>query len=597
MGTGASRYKRWRLAGIIFCLYYGLLLSAGGMFIGADFIPRFFWITGFYGLFVGMVMLWVSKTTQKYIFGHVHRLVSAPEESNLSPGDLKRAKSAVLTIPWVAAGRDTIAWFINAFVYVCVVLNLYCKYTKSNYLPNDALLKDFLLVAFPLFPLVMVTGLLAYSAATHRYIQYFFREGEYEKFKLALTPPRRRILYVALVSYTLIAIIGALDYNVSHATFRNMHEMFQSLQDTELVGGCLLVGVCSLLTLLSRMEFKAQRAFPLQLQSSNKTVAPDKHCPKCQMTVGALITTCPRDGTPLSFPGDETASFGTSYEFLEEIARGGMSVIYKARHRLMKKLVAIKMMDTKYAGDRVAVERFNIESQAISRLAHPHIVAVFDFGQFESHKLFLVMEYLSGQTLAKLIEQAKPSEGLPVRDVLLIFDQICDAMSYAHEQRVLHRDLKPSNIMVEQQEMSYRKYTIKIVDFGIAKVLGDTAAGVTKTGDVFGTPDYMSPEQCLGMQLDARSDIYSMGCLMYEVLTGIKPFAGDNALATMYRQINEQPALVDEVRAELKAWPGLAQAVNKALAKQAGDRYANFSQLRSALQSISAAVASAGSQR
>jgi serine/threonine-protein kinase len=580
--------KRLRLAGMVFCLYFVLLICAGGLFLGKDFVPRFFWITIVYGLSLGLLNVFIAKQTQRYIYGHIHRLAYHPEEISLSPGDLKKAKADVLTIPWVAATRDLITWIINGFVYTLFVLTSYARFTHDDYFTRHDPINAFFLIAFPLSPLMMVCALLAYSAATNRYVQYFFREGEYEKYRLSITPSKRRYLYAALVGYTLLCVIAAQDYNFTHGHFTTIQQAFQSAEDTQIVGLWLVIGVCSSLMLLSRMEFSAQKRMPLELEVNNKLIVPDKKCPKCQMTVGPMILTCPRDGTALSFPGDESATFGTNYEFLEEIARGGMSVIFKARHRLMKKIVAIKMMDTRYISDRSAISRFAHESQAVSRLVHPHIVAVFDFGQFESQKLFLVMEYLTGTTLAKLIAAGN----LPVRDSLLIFDQICDAMSYAHQQKVLHRDLKPTNIMVAQQEMSYQKYSIKIVDFGIAKVFGETMDNLTKTGDVFGTPDYMSPEQCLGMSLDIRSDVYSMGCLMYETLTGKKPFEGENSLATMYKQINEQPVPIAELRADLASYPGLSAVIYKALAKQASERYANFDQLRLALKNCSAAAAS-----
>ena len=246
------------------------------------------------------------------------------------------------------------------------------------------------------------------------------------------------------------------------------------------------------------------------------------------------------------------------------------------------------MLDTRYLSDVQAAGRFVHEARAVSSLQHPNIVTVLDTGIFDKHKLFLVMEYLPGISLSKMVSEAPGT--LPIRDCLLIFDQICDAMAYAHANKILHRDLKPGNAMVLQEDVSYKKYSVKIVDFGIAKLLEGTAGNLTKTGDIFGTPNYMSPEQCLGQPLDVRSDIYSMGCLMYETITGQQPAHGDGPLATMYKQINEQPIAPRERRPELASMPQLENAIVKAMAKRPEDRFSSFGQLRSALQSVSSAI-------
>jgi serine/threonine-protein kinase len=398
-----------------------------------------------------------------------------------------------------------------------------------------------------------------------------------------MTPEKRRFFYVALVTYTLVMVIGALNYSFTDHAFASISEAVKSMHETEVVGAYLLVVVLSLLLFLSKQEERTLRRLPKFLEERTRSITPmDKRCPKCNITVGFGIDICPQDGTPLTFAGDESESFGSSYEFLEEIARGGMCVLYKARHRLLKKVVAIKMLDTRLVGQEHAAERFVYEARAASNLHHGNIVSVLDFGQFESEKLFLVMEYLPGCTLGSIV--AKSDNGLPVEDCLDVFNQVCDAMFYAHTQKILHRDLKPSNIMVNEQN---GKYDVKIVDFGIAKLLEGTVSNLTKTGDVFGTPDYMSPEQCMGQAMDARSDIYSMGCLMYEALTGERPACSEGALATMYKQINDTPQPLHVMRPELAQVPQLQAIVSKALAKAPEERYGSFDELRTALRTVS----------
>ena len=564
------------------------------MFLGNQFIPHFIWVTLAYGMILCPLNIAFAKKTQKYIYRRIHRLVYADEELTVTPGELPAARRAVITIPWVAAGRDLLAWTVSTLIYCFLICLPYIKFVHDSAFPADQKFwaHAFVMLAFPFAPLVMMAALLAYSAATTSYVQFFFREGEYEQYVLALTPVRRRYMYMALVGYTLVLVIFALNYRFSTIQFSSVAQALHSAQETEIVGAFLLLIVCSLLMLLSVQEARAQRKLPMMLQQLGQTDTPaDKRCPKCQLVVGGGMDVCPNDGSPLNFPVEESASFGTSYEFIEELARGGMSVIYKARHRLMRKLVAIKMLDTRYLSDVQAAGRFVHEARAVSSLQHPNIVTVLDTGIFDKHKLFLVMEYLPGISLSKMVSEAPGT--LPIRDCLLIFDQICDAMAYAHANKILHRDLKPGNAMVLQEDVSYKKYSVKIVDFGIAKLLEGTAGNLTKTGDVFGTPNYMSPEQCLGQPLDVRSDIYSMGCLMYETITGQQPAHGDGPLATMYKQINEQPVAPRERRPELASMPQLENVIVKAMAKRPEDRYSSFGQLRSALQSVSSAIGTA----
>jgi tRNA A-37 threonylcarbamoyl transferase component Bud32 len=579
--TRRSKAKlRVKLALTILSLYLSLLTSAEWVFLGKNFVLHFIWITLAYGGFLCPLNVLIAKKTQRHFYKRIHRIVYATDELTLVPGELPAVRRAVVALPWYAAARDLMGWIVTNFIYCFCLLRPWVMITHDSAFPSDSFfwLKAFVLLTFPFAPLVMMAALLAFSAATSSYVQFFFRQGEYEQHRFAITPDKRRYTYVGLIGYTLLLVIAVLNCNLTSANFKTISEALGYAKETEVVGLYLIVIVWSLLVLLGRQEARSQRRLPAALAARAHSITPmDKRCPKCQLVVGFGIDICPQDGTPLAFSGDE-ASFGTNYEFLEEIARGGMCVIYKARHRLLKKVVAIKMLDTHYSQAQAA-ERFAHEARAVSCLDHPNIVSVLDFGTFQSHKLFLVMEYLPGSSLANLIVDS--GNGLPVKECLRIFDSICDAMSYAHEHKILHRDLKPSNIMVDASALQ-----VKVVDFGIAKILEGTARNLTKTGDIFGTPDYMSPEQCLGEPLGIPSDIYSMGCLMYETLTGCRPSASENPMATMYRQINEQPESVNVHRPDLGALPELESVVMTALAKLQGDRQESFGELRAQIQMI-----------
>jgi serine/threonine protein kinase len=276
--------------------------------------------------------------------------------------------------------------------------------------------------------------------------------------------------------------------------------------------------------------------------------------------------------------------FDDKYEILEVLGEGGMSVVYKARHALMNNIVAIKLLKGRYASDSTTILRFQREGQAVSRLDHPNIVRVYDFGVSREGQPFLAIEYLRGQALSEVIAEQGP---LPVKKAAAIYGQVTGALASAHACGVIHRDLKPSNIIVLDPQSAAP--TVKIVDFGIAKVFDEEEAGqnkLTQTGDIFGSPLYMSPEQCLGKKMDDRSDIYSMGCLMYEGLTGAPPLEGENMFQTFKKQVGETPRTFREVAPHNKDLALIEPVVFKCLAKDPGDRYQTMAQLARALDAI-----------
>jgi serine/threonine protein kinase len=271
------------------------------------------------------------------------------------------------------------------------------------------------------------------------------------------------------------------------------------------------------------------------------------------------------------------------YEIIEVIGEGGMGIVYKAKHALMDRIVAIKMLHEDYAGNANALKRFEQEAKAVSSLNHPNILGVYDFGTNEKGQPFLVTEFLTGESLESILA----SKGkLPQQVAVPIFVQACVGLHHAHHHGVIHRDLKPSNIMLIDYEG--QNSFVKVLDFGIAKVLGGddlkmNTPELTRTGEIFGSPLYMSPEQCKALPLDARSDIYSLGCLMYRTLTGECAINGNNLLEVLYKQVNEQPAAFDATLREEQTYVNIEKVIFKAMAKELVDRYQSMNQLKDAL--------------
>ena len=226
------------------------------------------------------------------------------------------------------------------------------------------------------------------------------------------------------------------------------------------------------------------------------------------------------------------------YKVEEVIGRGGMGVVYKVNHVDLNRYFAIKILHPYLASDQNNMRRFQREAQAASRLVHPNLATVFDWDTLHDGRPYLVMSFIEGVKLSNLIGE---QNAIPLSDWMSIFLQLCDALAHAHQEGVIHRDLKPGNIILANT--GDLKQFVKIVDFGIAKLLYESADSkeLTKTGEVFGSPLYMSPEQCLGQPIDVRSDIYSLGCVFYEILSGLPPFYCDSLYDTMKSHVSEQP--------------------------------------------------------
>ncbi|HEY9786945.1 MAG TPA: serine/threonine-protein kinase, partial [Candidatus Obscuribacterales bacterium] len=272
------------------------------------------------------------------------------------------------------------------------------------------------------------------------------------------------------------------------------------------------------------------------------------------------------------------------YHVESQIGQGGMSVVLLARDNRLKKQVAIKMLLPHLTIHEQSMLRFQQEAEAASHLDHPHIVKILDFGADEQGLPYMVMDYIRGQSLAAAIK----TEGwLEPNRALNIFVQIASALSHAHENGVIHRDLKPSNVILSEHDGQVD--VVKLVDFGIAKLLrqdGEDQARLTQTGEVFGSPFYMSPEQCMGEKLDARSDVYSLGCLMYEALTGQPPHAGTSTLEILHKHISKSPEPFKAVAPDNQVPEQLEALVFKCMARDKNDRYSDMREIKNELSRL-----------
>ncbi|HEY9774465.1 MAG TPA: protein kinase [Planktothrix sp.] len=257
------------------------------------------------------------------------------------------------------------------------------------------------------------------------------------------------------------------------------------------------------------------------------------------------------------------------YRVKEILGRGGMGTVYRVQQIFLGKDVALKTLSSTLSP--AMWRRFQKEAKAAARLDHANLVKVQDFGMIADAQPFFVMDLVEGESLSALIRRLGR---LPLNTVLEIFRQICLGVGYAHSQSVIHRDIKPGNIIVSNY--SKAEMSVKVVDFGIAKIVDSEdpdSIALTRTGEIFGTPYYMSPEQCLGTAADHRADIYSAGCVLFEALTGLPPFMGDTALSTMMKQQTEKPPTLKEATLGQSFPADLEKVVAKLLQKDARARY------------------------
>jgi len=303
-------------------------------------------------------------------------------------------------------------------------------------------------------------------------------------------------------------------------------------------------------------------------------VSDQKLCPTCGTEYPLSERFCPRDGTALRSSNPQADLVGTivgnNFHIIKKLGEGGMGTVYLAEHVKMGRKAALKVMNPGMNQDPDAIARFNREATNASKLSHPNICGIYDFGETAEGLIFLAMEFIEGDSLTAVIEK---SGALAAPRAAGIIHQAADALQVAHDYGIVHRDLKPDNIMIARARDGGDM--VKVVDFGIAKASSSDAQKVTKTGLVVGTPEYMSPEQLSGDTLDGRSDIYSLGLVAFNCLTGKLPFPSNSAQEAMIMRLTDQPKTLAEMKPEV-AWPDALQAVmDKALARDVAHRYQN----------------------
>lgn len=284
--------------------------------------------------------------------------------------------------------------------------------------------------------------------------------------------------------------------------------------------------------------------------------------------------------TAIDAVDSEIEQLNSQYEISGLIGRGGMGSVFKAKDKSSGNHVAIKVLHQRFADDTSALRRFELEIEAAGMLSHSNLVSVLGAGRLASGAPYLVMDYAAGTTLSSLLEM---QGSLREESVFEIFEQVGEGLRYLHDQGIIHRDLKPANIIVSDTDSG--AVSVKIVDYGIAKLQSSSAreaVNITQTGDVFGSPEYMSPEQCLGLEQDHRSDLYSLGCVMFECLAGHPPFRGDNPVQVISRHLSDESP---DFRGK-RIRQGPEQLIRGCLAKSPEARYQTVEALLTDLERV-----------
>ncbi len=334
-----------------------------------------------------------------------------------------------------------------------------------------------------------------------------------------------------------------------------------------------------------------------------------RSCLACSTVVPEEVRYCVACGQEVDDPYLDTV-VGERYRLVQRIGVGGMGAVYRAEHTMMSKELAVKLLHPELGRLEELAERFKREAEAACRLEHINCIAVTDFGQTKGGSLFLVMEYLKGESLGDLLERGPIEQERAVN----IARQVLAALEHAHGLGIVHRDLKPDNIMLVQKD---GRELVKILDFGIAKLMAEAdeddgdgpgadalddgptnrvrrvalAKPLTQVGSVFGTPEYISPEQALGHETDARSDLYSFGCVLYEMLTGRRPFVSRDKVELLSMHLTKAPRPLRQVAPEAGISVPLEAIVLKAMAKKKDERFPSATAFLSALDALPAAGA------
>ena len=317
-------------------------------------------------------------------------------------------------------------------------------------------------------------------------------------------------------------------------------------------------------------------------------------CPKCSHEIAGRPNFCPACGASLTYAEQRDSdpligrTIGGDYQLEALVGEGAMGRVYQAQQTSLKKNVALKILRSNLVSDTTVVERFKREALAASRLNHPNCISIFGFGsEDEGELLWMAMEFIKGRDLGQIIAEDSP---LPTQRVVHIISQVCEALDEAHSANIIHRDLKPANIVCFDHRRT--KDFVKVLDFGIAKITdpGEDVPALTRDGIVCGTPAYMSPEQVQGFELDNRSDLFSLGIILYQTLSGQLPFFAESAVEVATKIVIDEPVPPSKVRSDWSYPAELEAVVLNLLSKKKENRYANAIEVKEALDSALATL-------
>ncbi|MBA3541177.1 MAG: protein kinase [Deltaproteobacteria bacterium] len=307
---------------------------------------------------------------------------------------------------------------------------------------------------------------------------------------------------------------------------------------------------------------------------SSEVVNDARFCGAC----GKASSSTETQSTPLPAGDVYAAMIGREiagrYRITKKLGEGGMGAVFRAEQISLKRACAVKLLRPGLAGNQAMLRRFNAEAEAVAKLSHPNTVNIYDFGQDTDGTLFIAMEYVEGKSLREVIQETGP---LPVGRALAIASQIAASLTDAHLNSIVHRDLKPDNVMLS--ERGRHKDVVRVLDFGIAKLRDESRSGLnamTQAGDMLGTPQYMAPEQIRGEAIDGRADVYALGCLMYEMLTGRMAFEAPTIMAMLSKHLVEEVEAPSKRRPDLNLSPAVDQLVLAALIKDPARRPATM---------------------
>jgi serine/threonine-protein kinase len=323
-------------------------------------------------------------------------------------------------------------------------------------------------------------------------------------------------------------------------------------------------------------------------------------CPHCRVEIGAGARFCgacgkatsPTESDPhiplaqvADLAGKEIAG---RYRILAKLGEGGMGAVYRGEQISLRRAVAVKLLRAELSANQVLLRRFSAEAEAVAKLSHPNTVNVYDFGQDTDGSLFIAMELIEGRSLRSAIANEGP---FPPQRALHIAAQVAASLADAHAHAIVHRDLKPDNVML--QDRGRQKDVVRVLDFGIAKLRDDSRAtqqAMTQAGDMLGTPQYMAPEQIKGEAIDGRTDVYALGCMLYEMVTGRMPFEAPTIMAMLSKHLIEAPVPPSQRRPDLGLSPALDQLVLAAMAKDPARRPPTMDQLGEQIAALAATL-------